>query len=46
MSTSYEIQLKRSAEKELDALPARTRSRITKYRLTEEEIKIVENSVS
>jgi mRNA interferase RelE/StbE len=30
MSTSYEIHLKRSAEKELDALPARTRSRIIK----------------
>jgi mRNA interferase RelE/StbE len=28
MPTNYEVQIKRSAEKELGALPARTRSRI------------------
>jgi len=30
MADQYEVQIKRSAEKELDALPARTRSRIAK----------------
>jgi mRNA interferase RelE/StbE len=30
MTDRYEVRLKRSAEKELDALPPRTRARITK----------------